>query len=131
MEGDAVGNLVERSIFARYLDCNLVDVTAFDLLCTQQRRCDGKDTASAADIQHRVFRCDVLFQQLHAQSGGIVGSGTKRHTRIEGQHDVALLRLILLPGRADHQMLAHPYRMVILFPCVGPVFFIDIVQFQL
>ena len=50
VEGDAVGNLVERSIFARYLDCNLVDVTAFDLLCTQQRRCDGKDTASAANI---------------------------------------------------------------------------------
>ena len=28
-------------------------------------------------------------------------------------------------------MLAHPHRMVILLPCVGPVFFIDIVQFQL
>ncbi len=43
----------------------------------------------AADVQHRVFRCDVLFQQLHAQSGGIVVPVPNAIPGLRGQHDVA------------------------------------------
>ena len=130
MEGDSVGNAVELCVFSRYLDCDLVNITALDFLRAQQSRCDGKDSASTADIQHMVCRSDVLLQQLHAQSGCVVGSGTKCHSRVEGQDNILRLFFIILPGWADDQMLAHPNRMIIFFPCRGPVLFVDIFHFH-
>ena len=82
MEGDAVLHAVERGVLSRHLDRYLVNVAADDLVSAQQRRCDGQDAASAADIQHRILRGDVFFQQLHAQAGGVVGAGAKGHAGI-------------------------------------------------
>src|SRR2546426_9685277 len=101
-----------------------------DAGCAKFSGSEGEDAGAGADVENAHTGSRALLDLFKAHTRGGMQAGAKGHTGVEFQHYFVTFGGVVAPCRANDETLADMCDMVVVFPGVGPVFFMHNASLQ-
>ena len=112
---------IHFAVFPCRLNRKLVDINARCTLCAEQKSGNAEDSASAADIKQFCIGCYVIFKRFKAKACCVVSAAAEGKSGFNIKHRSALRIIIIIPNRANQQLLTDRHRLEIFLPIILPI----------
>ena len=124
-----LGAAVLAAVVARDFHGDGVDVIGGTRSGAQFSRADGEDPRAGADVENALAAREVFLEKRNHEAGRLMRAGAERHAGIHADDDLTRRRGIGLPCGDDRHP-AKGNRLIILFPRLRPVLFVQPLNFE-